>query len=241
MGVSARYQEPSTHSNIQEMGHIHLLVLVCSTVLAVTLAADCKDQHDKYYACTEKNYDESSSILESYDDGRQDLYERKVCNLLENLMKCFDDLEENCRQDQDIRARLSGLVKNAMIVTERDAKWKPDLCKTTKRIDMDIFGDATRQAKKKQDEDEKQKSAADANAADDTAAADASAAVDTAAADANAAVDTAAADASADDDNGEATTPAAPTTTQDPNSGLVSCPTAILTLISALLTLAIRT
>lgn len=98
------------------------------------------------------------------------------------------------------------------------------------------FGDATRQAKKKQDEDEKQKSAADAadaNAADDTAAADANAAVDTAAADASAAVD---------DDNGEeATTPAAPTTTQDPNSGLVSCPTPILTLISALLTLAIRT
>merc|ERR1711872_331528 len=202
MGVSARYQEPSTYSNIQEMGHIHLLVLVCSTVLAVTLAADCKDQHDKYYACTRKNYAESGSILgkKSSDDGRQDFYERKVCNLLENLMKCFDDLEENCRQDQDIRARLSATVKNAMIVTERDAKWKPDLCKITKRIDMDIFGDATRQAKKKQDEDEKQKSAADAadaNAADDTAAADASAAVDTAAADASAADDTAAADANA--------------------------------------------
>merc|ERR1712200_148251 len=196
-------------------GHIHLLVLVCSTVLAVTLAEDppnCKDQHDTYQDCIRKNHAESVAKLTAHDDDRKDFWERKVCNLLDKLMDCFDALEENC-QGENIKASLSATVNNTMNATETDENWKTDLCEITKRIDMDIFGDATRLAKKKQDEDETQKSAADA--------ADASAAVV--------------------DDNGEATTPAAPTTTQDPNSGLVSCPTAILTLISVLLTLAIRT
>merc|ERR1712200_151358 len=211
-------------------GHIHLLVLVCSTVLAVTLAEDppnCKDQHDTYQDCIRKNHAESVAKLTAHDDDRKDFWERKDCNLLDKLMDCFDVLEEDC-QGENIRASLSATVNNTMTATEKDDNWKPDLCKITKRIEMDIFGDATRLAKKKQDEDETQKSAADA--------ADANAA-DANAADANAADGTAAADASAAvvDDNGEATTPAAPTTTQDPNSGLVSCPTAILTLISALL------
>merc|ERR1711915_1061566 len=228
MGVWARYQELSTYSNIQEMGHIHLLVLVCSTVLAVTLAEDppnCKDQHDTYQDCIRKNHAESVAKLTAHDDDRKDFWERKVCNLLEKLMDCFDALEEDC-QGENIKASLSATVNITMNATETDENWKPDLCKITKRIEMDIFGDATRLAKEKQDEDETQKSAADANVAD-----------------ANAADGTAAADASATvvDDNGEATTPAAPTTTQDPNSGLVSCPTAIHTFISVLLTLAIRT
>merc|ERR1712200_184567 len=206
-------------------GHIHLLVLVCSTVLAVTLAEDppnCKDQHDTYQDCIRKNHAESVAKLTAHDDDRKDFWERKVCNLLDKLMDCFDVLEEDC-QGENIRASLSATVNNTMTATEKDDNWKPDLCKITKRIEMDIFGDATRLAKKKQDEDETQKSAADA--------------ADANAADANAADGTAA----VVDDNGEATTPAAPTTTQDPNSGLVSCPTAILTLISVLLTLAIRT
>merc|ERR1712200_262658 len=212
-------------------GHIHLLVLVCSTVLAVTLAEDppnCKDQHDTYQDCIRKNHAESVAKLTAHDDDRKDFWERKVCNLLDKLMDCFDALEENC-QGENIRASLSATVNITMTATERDENWKTDLCEITKRIEMDIFGDATRLAKKKQDEDETQKSAADAA---DANAADANAADGTAAADASAAVV---------DDNGEATTPAAPTTTQDPNSGLVSCPTAILTLISALLALAIRT